>query len=231
MGRTQGTAGIPVYVETGSKRTMVGAIDWPGWCRGGRDEASALAALLASAPRYARVAEAAAQPFAVPATLADLVVVERLQGGSGTDFGIPSVPPSSDVAPLAGPDLERLIALLQAAWAAFDAAAAAAGVELRKGPRGGGRDLDKLVAHVLEGEQAYLSELGGKPGRAAAADPWVQLAEVRQAAIRQLRARAAGEEPVPGPRRTRPFWRPRYYVRYSAWHALDHAREIEDRRG
>ncbi len=34
-----------------------------------------------------------------------------------------------------------------ASWTAFDATAeAAAGHELRKGPRGGGRDLDKIVA-------------------------------------------------------------------------------------
>ena len=31
-----------VYLETGKKRTFAGAIDCPGWCRSGRDEASAL---------------------------------------------------------------------------------------------------------------------------------------------------------------------------------------------
>jgi len=48
-----GAAGIaetPVYLESGSRRTFAGAIDWPGWCRSGRDEASALEALLSYGP-------------------------------------------------------------------------------------------------------------------------------------------------------------------------------------
>ena len=55
--------------------------------------------------------------------------------------------------PLVGDELERQVALLRAAWAAFDASARkAVGVELRKGPRGGGRDLDKIIGHVREAE-------------------------------------------------------------------------------
>ena len=46
---------IEVFVETGKKKTFAGAVDWPGWCRGGRDEAGALQALVDYGPRYARV--------------------------------------------------------------------------------------------------------------------------------------------------------------------------------
>mgnify|MGYP003380452358 CR=1 FL=1 len=35
---------ISVYLEIGQKRTFAGAVDWPGWCRAGRDEAAALQA-------------------------------------------------------------------------------------------------------------------------------------------------------------------------------------------
>src|ERR671932_2604159 len=54
----QSSAPIEVYLEIGKKRTFAGALDWPGWCRGGRDEPSALQALLADGPRYARVLDA-----------------------------------------------------------------------------------------------------------------------------------------------------------------------------
>jgi hypothetical protein len=31
-----------VYLEIGAKRTFAGALDWPGWCRSGGDEAAEL---------------------------------------------------------------------------------------------------------------------------------------------------------------------------------------------
>ena len=46
---------ISIYLEIGQKKTFACAIDWPGWSRAGRDESSALQALLDSAPRYAQV--------------------------------------------------------------------------------------------------------------------------------------------------------------------------------
>jgi hypothetical protein len=52
---------------------------------------------------------------------------------------------------------------------------------------------------------------------------------MRETFIETLTARAHGEPPPPNPRRTKPLWVPRYAVRRSAWHALDHAWEIEDR--
>jgi hypothetical protein len=36
-------------------------------------------------------------------------------------------------------------------------------------------------------------------------------------------------KPVADPRQTKRPWSPRFFVRRSAWHALDHAWEIEDR--
>ncbi len=46
---------IAVYLEIGQKRTIAGALDWLGWCRSGRDEASALQALFEYVSRHARI--------------------------------------------------------------------------------------------------------------------------------------------------------------------------------
>ncbi len=87
---------VRVYVETGAKRTFAGALEWPGWCRSGKDEASALRALLDYGPRYADVLRRAGVPFSPPGSLKQLKVVERLKGGSGTDYGAPEAHPAGD---------------------------------------------------------------------------------------------------------------------------------------
>src|SRR5690606_603201 len=134
---------IEVYLESGKKKVFACALEWPGWARSGRDEQSALQALLEHGPRYQQVIQRAAPDFKAPEALSGLVVVERLEGGSTTDFGAPEVAPPADSRPVSESDLERFRSLLQAIWAAFDSAAAAAvGKELRKGPRGGGRELE-----------------------------------------------------------------------------------------
>src|SRR5262245_66430981 len=101
------TKKIPVYLEIGAKRTFAGAIDWPGWCRIGRDEESALQALVDYGPRYARELGAARLGFQAPAEAAALAVVERLAGNASTDFGAPAVAPSSDTKPVDDAGLRR----------------------------------------------------------------------------------------------------------------------------
>jgi hypothetical protein len=222
------TAPLAVYLEVGAERTFAGAVEWPGWCRSGRSEEDALSALVAYAPRYARVVEAAGLSWSKPGTPD---VVERLKGSSGTDFGVPSVALAADERPLDDADLDRQSRLLTASWQAFDIAwreAEEAGVELRKGPRGGGRDLPKLEEHVLGGEEAYLSLLGSRHPRMPAASPADRMVAVRATVLATLAARARGE-PIAEPSRAARTWSPRYFVRRSAWHALDHAWEIEDR--
>jgi hypothetical protein len=214
---------IAVYLEVAEKKTFACARDWPGWSRSGRTEVDALEALVACGPRYAEVAKRAHVRFRNPTGVDDLEIVERLDGGSGTEFGVPSATPKADEADLDARELERQRKLLEAAWATFDAAAkAATGVELRKGPRGGGRDLPKMTGHVHEAEAAYLHQLGSKPPKGA------DMATIRDRELVALSAIARGEEP-PDPNKVRRPWTPRYFVRRSAWHALDHAWEIEDR--
>jgi len=217
------------YLETGQKRTFAGALDWPGWCRSGRDEASALQALFEYASRYARVLNTAQLDFSAPSNLSAFTVVERLEGNATTDFGAPGAIPSSDALPVDAAELQRLQALLQACWHAFDAAVLlAAGKELRKGPRGGGRDVDKIVQHVLESDGGYLSSLGWKLKLDETTAAGQRLPLTRQAVLDGLAAAARGEIESRGLRGGL-RWPPRYFVRRLAWHVLDHAWEIEDR--
>jgi hypothetical protein len=219
-----------VYLEIGKKRTFAGALDWPGWCRSGSDEASAMQALYVYAPRYARAIASARQGFTAPQAVSTFAVVERLAGNAGTDFGAPSAPPPVDEDPVSEADVQRLQALLEAIWGSFDTAVQAAqGKELRTGPRGGGRDLEKILRHAFEAEIAYLKQLGGKfKPHDALADPRLSFAPLRQAIRETLGPSARGELPLVGPRGGK-RWTLRFYVRYAAWHLLDHTWEIEDR--
>jgi hypothetical protein len=223
------TNSIEVYLEIGKKRTFAGAIDWPGWCRAGRDEQSALQALFDYGPRYARVLRSSGLEFEAPAELSAFHIVERLEGNATTDFGAPDMATSSDTEPVSGEDLQRFRALLQACWRAFDEAAQeAAGKELRKGPRGGGRDLERMIQHVLGADSGYLSSLGWKYKNGEAGDLAGELRQTRQAILEALTPPALEGIPAIGPRGGL-RWTPRYFVRRSAWHVLDHAWEIEER--
>jgi len=156
-------------------------------------------------------------------------VVERCEGNATTDFGAPSIAPSSDTRPVDDVDLRRFEALLRACWRAFDAAAqAAAEKELRKGPRGGGRDLEGIVQHVLGSDAGYLASVGWNLKLDDNDDPAKQLEQTRQAVFSALAASARGEVPKRGPKGGI-RWTPRYFVRRVAWHVLDHVWEIEDR--
>jgi hypothetical protein len=221
---------VAVYLEIGAKKTFAGAIEWPGWCRSGRTEEAALEALVAHAPRYAKAIGKATPPFRAPRAVTELQVVERLEGGSGTDFGVPSAMPPGDDRALGERELARLLGFLAQCWSAFDAAAMAAiGIELRKGPRGGGRDLSKIVAHVSEADEAYLTQLGARPPRAKGPDAAAETERLHVAMVEALSARARGQA-LSEPNRVAKLWVPRYALRRSAWHALDHTWEIEDRR-
>ena len=220
---------MDVYLEIGKKRTFAGAIDWPGWCRSGRDEAAALRALFDYGPRYARVLRAARLGFQAPADTAAFAVIERLQGNATTDFGAPDVAPSSDRRPVDDAELRRFETLLKACWRMFDATTSAAtGKEFRQGPRGGGRDLERIVQHVLGADEGYLGRLGGKVEMDEADEPGRKLSQARKAMLDALASAVRGEMSPRGPRGG-VRWTPRYFVRRVAWHVLDHTWEIEDR--
>jgi hypothetical protein len=220
---------IKVYLEIGKKRTFAGAIDWPGWCRSGPDEESALQTLVGYGPRYARIVRTKEFGFQAPSDPSAFSIVERLEGNATTDFGAPSLAPSRDVDPINDDELQRFQLLLKACWRAFDAATkSAAGKELRKGPRGGGREVEGINQHVLESDAGYLSALGWKVKLDDLAEVGQMIKQIRTSMLEALTAAAHGEVAARGPRGGI-RWTPRYFVRRVAWHVLDHAWETEDR--
>jgi len=201
----------PVVIETGSRRVFASALDWPGWSRTSRDEDAALESLLEYAVRFRPVVERAG--LRLPERVS-FEVVERVKGNATTDFGAPAIPARAESERLTKAKADRQVALLEAAWATLDDVAAGAPASLRKGPRGGGRDRDKVVEHVLGAERAYASKIGLR-----ARDE----KDLRAAIVRVLGASNDGGELKPG------GWTSRYAARRIAWHVLDHAWEIEDK--
>jgi hypothetical protein len=215
---------VDVYLEVGTRRVFAAALDWPGWARSGRTPEAALQALVDYGSRFVASMGSAVSALRPPADVADLRVVETLEGTATTDFGAPGVIPSADRRPLTGEELRSLIKLLEVAWSAFEKSAdAAEGKTLAPaGPRGGGRTVAKMRAHVIDADAAYTTGLGGR------SEPNATWAKVHGDFVAAATARARGELPDRGPRGGE-RWPARYAIRRSAWHALDHAWEIEDR--
>jgi hypothetical protein len=209
-----------VTIESGTKKVFASALDWPGWSRSGKTEADAIATLADYAPRYRTVAERAGTRGVLAAADA-FTVVERQAGGGATDFGVPGEPADAERAPLSDAELDRQVRLLEACWATFDETPERVSAELRKGPRGGGRDRDAIVEHVLESERGYVRYLGIKAPPLSLAEPDGLRAHRDEvvAAIREHHAagRDARSWPVP------------YLIRRVAWHVMDHAWEMEDK--
>jgi hypothetical protein len=214
-----------VYLEIGEKKAFATALDWIGLARSGPTDDEALAALFEYVPRYKVSMGQPAADLAVPPGVSALDVVERLQGNATTDFGAPGIIPDADRREIAEDELESSLKLLGAAWHAFDSSVLMArGRTLTpSGPRGGGRSLERMQAHILEADEGYTSAVGG---RATGGSPtWPK---VQERFIESIRARAAGELPDFGPRGGE-RWPALFAIRRSAWHALDHAWELEDR--
>ncbi|MDQ6748999.1 MAG: hypothetical protein M3010_12960 [Candidatus Dormibacteraeota bacterium] len=196
-----------VYIEEGRRWTFACALDWPGWCRRGRGEEEALASLLVYQERYAAVAGPEFRP-------GSWEVIGRVSGTATTDFGAPDAVGEWDRESLSSGEARRLAGLLTAVWAALDAVVAGAPAELRKGPRGGGRDRDAIADHVREAERSYGRKLGVA---VPSGTPWAEHRQMLVGALVNGDAQSA--------------WPRRYAVRRLAWHVLDHAWEIEDRSG
>ncbi|HET7828333.1 MAG TPA: hypothetical protein VFL03_02140 [Candidatus Limnocylindrales bacterium] len=208
---------LRLFAEETPKKVYVSALDWPGLARGAKTEDQAVELLLAALARYAKVARSAGERF--DPTDMDLEIVERAEGDAGTAFGIPAIVADADREAVDAREARRLAAIVEASWAELEAVAAAAPEELRKGPRGGGRDRSKVVLHVAEADRGYGQAMGLK----GSIDTPEQLADLRATILETLR-RSSDGSPIGGKK-----WPPRYAARRVAWHALDHAWEIEDR--
>ena len=214
-------AKLQIGEEVAAKKAFVWAIDWPGWCRAGKDRDLAIEALLATRGRYAKVARRAGLDLR-DVDEADLDVAESVGGSGGTEFGVPSSITKLDRRRTTKTEAERLASLVEAAWVIFDRVAERSPAELRKGPRGGGRDRDKMIGHVIEADHAYAREIGVRLRVPSVADRPAVDAE-RAAMLDILRQPSDGSPLVDRK------WPPRYAARRIAWHALDHAWEMEDR--
>jgi hypothetical protein len=216
---------VPVYLEAGNTRVFACSLDWPGWCRRAKTDEEALDALATYAPRYAVVAKRAGLRFPAAAHVT-FDVVEQIpwRGGkafSYVDFGALGSAAQRDSEPLTAAQAKRLAALVEAAWAVLDGVVAAAPAELRKGPRGGGRDRDAVFAHVVAAETAYARKLGVRHKAPQDRD---EIAAVRADVLAAIAGARAGTADTGDT-----GWLPRYAARRIAWHVLDHAWEIEDR--
>lgn len=218
-----------VYLEIGHKKVFAVALAWPGWCRFGKDEQSAIKILVNAAPRYSRIAKHAGFEFIIPNTTSLIDTIARLEGNTTTDFGAPDIELQTDWDVVCPEQMERYRKLLKACWIEFDRAIIKAkGKELQKGPRGGGRDISKIIDHVVGAEEGYLKILGWKTQSIKMEPIDIRKDRIRSEVIRGLEATVNGRLPRKGPRGGK-RWSPRYFVRRLAWHVVDHAWEIEDR--
>lgn len=223
--------GIAVALEIGpGRRVFAQALDWIGWCRAGKDEEAALHQLVIAGPRYAPVAARAGLPFTIPASFGAFEVVERVAGNATTDFGAPAVLLPADQQPLTGANIERLTSLLAACWSTFDDVFLSIPAELRGNKPERGRSPDAMRLHLLEADLMHLSGLGPAYRKPDPARIPEQEAEVREQILAALRAATPDQAPVPR-RKSGFFWAPHFVARRSAWHALDHAWELQGRLG
>jgi hypothetical protein len=214
---------LRVTLEIGpkGKKMAAVAVDWPGLERGAKSEEAAIERLQSYLPRYAPVAKLAGMeaPFAATTTVE---VVEQYAGTGSTDFwGISFAFSDIDRQDLSREELEREITLMRSCWAFFDGVRLRVSTEMQKGPRGGGRDRDRIVSHTLRTELDWAVKVG-VPAPQDAVLIGEGLQAQRDAYCSAIRAfHSAGKMA-----RT---WPLRYLIRHTAYHTLDHAWEMEDK--
>ena len=215
---------IRVMLEMGPKGKKVVAVapDWPGLSRGAKTEDAAIQRILSYVPRYAPVAQLAGMDAEFPAT-ATADVVERYPGTSSTDFwGISFAFSEIDRQEMSSQELERELTLMRACWAFFDDVRSRVSPEMRKGPRGGGRDRDHIVRHTLASEQQdWAKKIGLRPSEdVTLTDEGLQAhRDAYCTAIQALHAEGKMAR----------TWPLRFLIRHTAFHTMDHAWEMEDR--
>jgi hypothetical protein len=209
---------------TKNKRSVAFSLDWPGWSRGAKSAELALETLESYRERYGPVAVIARMGQEFDAA-GPLEVVEDRVGTGSTDFwGISFSPSSTEQEPMGEAELERKITLLQASWTFFDDVAARVSPEMRKGPRGGGRDRNRIIRHTIRTEsEDFAKRVGLQIPEEAALTP-EGLRQHRETYVAAMRAYNAGKIE----KRMRSWTLP-FLIRHSAFHTLDHAWEMQDK--
>jgi hypothetical protein len=217
-----GTLRVTVEVGPKAKKFVAVAPDWPGLERGASSEEDAVERLRLYLPRYARVATLARMGRAF-ADVSDLDVDEQYPGTGSTDFwGISFAFSGIDRQPMTEVELGRQLRLMCACWTYFDGVRARVSPHMAKGPRGGGRDRDEIVRHVLAAEQDWAKKVGLRVADGDVVTDEPGLTNYRKAYCESIRAKHAAGEPARG-------WPLRYLVRHTAYHTMDHAWEMEDK--
>ncbi len=214
---------IRVALEIGPKGKKVVAVapDWPGLERGASAEEVAIERLLSYSPRYAKVTKLAGMENAF-ANTTNVDVIERYPGTGSTDFwGISFAFSSIDMEPIPSKELERELTLMWACWAFFDDVRSNVSAEMQRGPRGGGRDRDQIVRHVVASEREFAKKLNlhTLPKPIQLDEGWIAHRELYSNAIRQFHAQGQMAR----------TWPLRYLIRHTAYHTLDHAWEMQDK--
>ncbi|MGH2551646.1 MAG: hypothetical protein ACRDHN_19855, partial [Thermomicrobiales bacterium] len=193
----------------------------PGLSRGAKTEELAVEQLNAYLPRYAPIAKLAGMEAEFDAG-SDVEVVERFPGTGSTDFwGISFAFSEIDRQPISSAELERELTLMQACWANFDDVRGRVSEEMRKGPRGGGRDRDTIIRHTLGTEQGWTKQFGSlyEQTTVLTDEGLRKHREQYVAAIRTLYSEGETER----------IKRLRHLIRHTSFHTLDHAWEMEDK--
>ena len=216
---------IRTVIEHGTKdkRSAAFAVDWPGWSRGAKTAELALETLESYRERYRPIVDIAGMTREFDAAGALEIVEDRIGTGSTDFWGISFSPSSTEHGPMGDAELDRAITLLRACWTFFDGVAARVSPEMRKGPRGGGRDRDQIIRHTIRTEsEDFAKRIGLRIPEGGALTP-DGLREYREAYLVAMRAYNAGDI-----KRMRSWTLP-YLIRHSGYHALDHAWEMEDK--
>ena len=217
---------VRTVIERGpkGKKSVAFSLDWPGWNRGAKTAELALETLEAYRERYRQIAVLAgmAEEFD---TAGPLEVLEDRVGPGSVDFwGISFSPSSTEQGPLTKAEFERAITLLRASWTFFDGVAARVSEEMRKGPRGGGRDRTRIIRHTIRTEsEDFAKQVGLRIPEEGALTP-EGLLQHRATYVEAMRAYNGGKVE----RRMR-SWSLPFLIRHSAFHTLDHAWEMEDK--
>jgi hypothetical protein len=214
---------LRVVLEVGPKEKKFVAVarDWPGLERGAKTPEEAAARVLEYVPRYVKVAKLAKREEGL-ASVNKVKVLERYPGTGSTDFwGISFAFSNFDQRAMSGDELERELSLMRACWTYFDQVRSRVSAEMRKGPRGGGRDRERIVRHTLGAELDFAKKLGMPMPEEVITDP-KELKKYRDAYCAAIR-RHHGE----GSKAR--SWPVRYLIRNTAFHVMDHTWEMEDK--
>ena len=209
--------------EATPKKAFARSIDWPGWCAVGKTADLALEAFAGYAAALRR--RRGERRRGLPARRATRSSSEYRAAAVATDFGVPSaITDARSAAGRRAAEAERLARLVEAAWTVFDARRAAAPGRAAQGPA------RRRPRPRQDGRATSTKRTGLRPRDRAppARRPTRRIAprsrrcaravlDVLRRPIGRLADRRAGSGP------------PRYAARRIAWHALDHAWEMEDR--